>query len=383
MAVIPLSSLPPAHAALIRGIGATWDGAGWEVSRDERRISFRWLPATKSEPGGFHIETLAGPAAAPPRAEDSGFETKGYRAEPWATAVNPGPLLVRVESGRDRFGKRIGLNRETQIGDPDFDARIYIECDAPDAILRKLFASEASRRELLQVLELGAPAVSLDEKGLLSISLRRNLAAAPMTQEHFEGLLQAFAGFAEELPALRGRAPRRRRVLPAVLALGSLVGSILGIPALFLARWSWPPVDDDLYVSMVLAGIALWIVLIPVAFLVHRRRSTALRDWLMTVGFASFGAPVGCVALALIVNGGLDTSPPVDRDAWVVRRWTTSGKSTSYHLMLVPTAHEGRRYDLVVPRSTYTAVAVGSKAVVTTRAGVLGWPWLEAVTPKN
>jgi hypothetical protein len=384
MAKVTLSSLPPTHSALLRSLGVRTsdDGAAWEVTLDERRFVFHWLIATKSEPSGFRVETLAGPVASPPRAEDAGFDTGGYRAEPWAIAPNPGPLLARFETKRDRFGKRIGLNRETQLGDAEFDERIYLECDAPDATSRKLFQSEASRRELVRVLSLGAPAVNLDRNGLLSICLRWVPKDIP-SQAQFEALLRAFGAFAESLPALRGRVPQLKSKLAVVLVLGSLIGSILGIPALFLVRWLWRPVDDDLYSTTLLIGIFAWIVLVPLSFFAIRGRSTALRDWIMTVSFSSFGVPIGCMTLAMAINGAFDTSAPVEHTEWVARRWTTSGKSTTYHVQLEPTVPGDRGFSLTVSSSTYHALAGGTAARVTTRDGALGWAWLVSVGPAN
>jgi hypothetical protein len=380
---VPLSSLPAPYVALLRHVGAkdSADGSGWEAEIDARRFRFSWLPATKSEPCGLRIETPAGPSAAPPSETDAGFEISGgYRSAPWPIARLPGPLTLRLENERDRFGKRVGLNREIQLGHQEFDERVYVECDAPDAVVRKLLASEVCRREILQMLELGPTAVTLDRAGALSVSLRRAEKDAPSVAR-FEQVVRSLGAMAQGLPALRGRAPQLRGALALVLVLVALFGSVLGIPALMLSLWLWNPAGDEPFPVGFLLGFVLWFVSVPLVFLAVRRRSTSLRDFGMYAGFSLLAVPLWTMAMLLAVNGAFDTSPPVAHDQVVVSRWLSRGKSTNYYVRMTPVAAGDHGYQLRIDRNTYQSLGEGARAVVTTRAGALGYEWLISVRP--
>jgi len=373
------SNLPEPYLGLLATVAATpLDTPGrYGTLIDGRRFALTWVPGSKAGPEGFRIATPAGPKEAPPRLDEPVFGVpSAYRAEPWPTTESPAPLVVRFENRRDRFGKRLGLNRETQLGDPAFDDRVYLECDAPEAAVASLLASPRSRAALLECLEAGTDSVTLERDGELIVEMR---SSSPPTAERFRRLLQSLGAAASALPQLRGRAPRRSAWLALVLGLGALLGTVLAIPLAALLNWLWEPVDNDLFVAGLAAGAAVWALWLPIVFFAVRGRSTSLRDFAISTGPSLVGWPVASVALLLFVNGALDSSPPTPHQRVVAHRYTTKGKSTSYHVVLEPTAGGGRRYELTVPRATYGSLREGGQAVVTTHAGALGYEWLESV----
>ena len=58
-------------------------------------------------------------------------------------------VVVRQEHALDRLGKRLGIDREVQTGDAAFDAAVYIESDAADADVLRLFADARVRSTLM------------------------------------------------------------------------------------------------------------------------------------------------------------------------------------------------------------------------------------------
>lgn len=380
---LPWSSLPVPFSALLRQVDAkTSPEGGWDVLVDERKLRVGWLPGSKNQPNGFELQALAGPREFPPRENDSGFEaTSAYRGGPWATARNPGPLALRWENRRDRFGKRLGLNREIQLGDAEFDARVYVECDAPDATVRLLLSNEHTRRGIVRLLEMGAPALQLDRDGRLIVRLHWRDQDVPSGQQ-FGLILETLGAIAESLPALRGRAPQLRgSYLVLALVLLSLALLVLGVPIIFLCQWLWPVVDGGPYWQCIAFGLAAYVLSLPLVFWLCRGRSTALRDFGMYASFSLFSSPMLAVSLGLTVNGAFDTSTPKEHPLLVVHRWESRGKSTSYHVQLASPAPSQESYALSVSSTTYWSLPPGSRAVVTTRDGALGWEWLIDVRP--
>src|SRR4051812_22225208 len=72
---------------------------------------------------------------------------------PWRLQV-----VFRRETGRDRLLKGLGLVREFQHGQPDFDATVFVECD-DEELARVLMAQPVVVEAIVRSLRRGATAV--------------------------------------------------------------------------------------------------------------------------------------------------------------------------------------------------------------------------------
>ena len=134
---------------------------------------------------------------------------------------------LRRETSTDRFGKRIYLNREVQIGDAAFDDAIYIETDAPDDVVRELLAAPAAREGTLRLLALECTAIELDTNGDVAVELPARDADAIDTPTVL-ALLDALAAFAESFPPLVVKGRRRLTFadwIPILAIMGPTSGS--------------------------------------------------------------------------------------------------------------------------------------------------------------
>jgi hypothetical protein len=355
-----------------RVLGARAEGSAMRFERDGRGFAMTFTAAGKNTPPKVRFATPAGPLAHPPDAGAlHGARGGPFRGDALGRAPSPAPMLLRAETGTDRFGKRIGMNREVELGDAAFDARIYIETDAPDERVRDVLAESAVRGAVLRCLDLGATDVSLNEAGELGVQLPVMSTDALATPSVLL-LLGALGAAAEAMPPIALQ-PRRGMGFRDRIAAFALLGTLIALPLFFLFRSLWGAIESDLSAAGVLAGGGAWLVAIPILWRVMRGSSTSLRNLGLVLFFSLFGLPLAAVDVLLFINGALDRSAPAAHVEDVVNRRVSGGKSTTYYLVVRSWRPDESTVELTVSSGDYVRFAPGSKVVVTTRAGLLGW----------
>lgn len=368
--------------ALLGELNATPTDAkskAWTFQHEGRSFTIAWVAPGKNTPPKLDLKTSAGPMNAPVGPAGA-FDASGPYRDGWTRARYPGTLHLRLETGIDRFGKRIRLNREVEVGDAAFDDRIYIECEGPDDDVRGVLASPTTRMEVVACLEMGATYVRLRE-GVLEIE--RPLLTVEGVQRHNVVMLASALGrAAEAMPVLTPAAPRS---LLAKMRFAILIAAIVAAPAscgtINLTHAIWEPLDSSLTSDVLLVSPVLWIAFTVAIVALMRGRSTAFRDVVLAAGLGLFSVPLGVNSLVTTVNGALDRSPPLQRPGVVVKRWYSSGKTTTYYLQIRPDDGSRPHYQLSVASSLYHQVSQGSRITMTTHAGRLGYEWLVSLTP--
>lgn len=369
--------------AAVRALGGVVGDTGCHVDRDGRRFTIKWRSRGRNTPPRIEILTPAGPLAQPQASHAATKITKAaemgpFRDAPGARIPSPAPLTLRLETRVDRAGKFLRINRETQTGDATFDARIYLESDAADPVVLAALVNPALRTNVVKCLELGSTVATLDLEGNLGVE--RPVPETKLLQvDHLTPLLDALGAAAEAIPPLV--AARPVRTFGANLTIACFVGAILTVPVYFLCNWPWEALLTDLYTSSVLAGLALWIVSLPILAVVLRGRSVSLRDLVTCAGALLLALPLGATDLMLIGNGLFDTSAPVAHETRVTHLRFTSGKNTSYYVTF-GSWHPGEAtIELSIGSSLYYKLAVGTSLSVTTSQGALGWERLRSIEP--
>ena len=128
------------------------------VERHGRSFTATYTGRTKYSPPYLRLTTSVDEAS-----EGAGG---AYREDARPRVEVRPAVVLRAENSLDRLGKRIGVNREIQTGDQDFDARVYVESDAPDQDLQRTLADDRVRRAVRALLDGGAVRVELDPTGL-------------------------------------------------------------------------------------------------------------------------------------------------------------------------------------------------------------------------
>jgi hypothetical protein len=378
------ASAVPSHELFLaraRAIGAEITDAKIHVDRDQRRFVLAWTAARKSTPPNLLITTPAGPLAQPPVIKGAAAPVVGpFRGAARPRITSPAPLTLRLETGFDRTGKSLRINRETQTGDAVFDERIYVESEASDALVLAALADPITRANVMACLDLGCASLKLDDAGNLGAEL-------PLTREDLlapEGLtrlLDTLGAAAEAIPPLQGSG--HHRTLAGMLPTIAVIGTFLSWPLFYLADWLWEPIDYDLYPTAALGGAALWVVSLPFLVWILRGRSVSLRDLVICVAALAIGLPLGGTDLLLIVNGAFDTSTPVVYETQVLSLRRTSGKHSTYHVTVASWRPGKEALEIPIWSSLYAKLTAREAVRVTTRRGLLGWERMTEMVPST
>jgi hypothetical protein len=79
--------------------------------------------------------------------------------------------------------------------------------------------------------------------------------------------------------------------------------------------------------------------------------------------------------LVIEANGLFDRTPPQILSTKVLRKWKSSGRSTTYYLNVAPTSVPGLKGDIDVGSRLYRRIDVGESVCLELHAGSLGWRW--------
>ena len=294
-------------------------------------------------------------------------------------------ILLRREGLLDRIGKRLGLNREVQIGDALFDRAVYIESDAPDGVVRWLLDHPGRRGAVLAILAAGFSELRVHEDGSLLSALRSRPGPAHLQADTIRTVARSLALLAPAIPASEapgaGEGPpgRARANAVALAILGGLV-LILGAPGLMIVlRDAYPPVTGDLYeVALPVAG-GLYLAAVIVLGLVVRGHSDSLRVFLLLAGVLLFLLPCYTVSAFVGINGALDGATPARHPSRILERSVTHGKNPTCHLRFAGLRRGEEAVEVKLPVARCDAFAQGDAITVSTGAGALGWEWIERV----
>lgn len=301
-----------------------------------------------------------------------------YRADPRRRVDHRPKMMFRRETGRDRFGKAIKLNREFETGDRDFDARVYIESDAKDDALREVLADPRARAALARLLDRGCQQVLLHENACdIKIKITNPKA------EHLEAyreMLADLAEIADTLPAFSGAVERKFWTFGAKVVTPAIVLLAVGGIGWAIANTNYPTVTNDLQGVGALFGLAAWCALVPVAGFLLRGRSNSFRLFMVVICTQLFALPFTANAILQTSNAALDDAKVAHHVTTVKRMFTTSGKnSTYYHLVLSSWRRDLKEVEVQVSYNQYENLAVGSKVPIDTKPGAFGWEWIVRV----
>ena len=377
----PASTAPSQDTFLAsaRALDAHIEPNGARFLRDQRQFFGVWLPPGKSSPPRVHFTTPAGPLAQPLVTKVHSAASGGpFRGESRPLIESPAPLTLRSEKKLDRTGKRLGLNREIQTGDAEFDQLVYLEVEAPDALVLAALSDPITRAGVMKCLALGASEIVLEQTGNLRLTLPLT-SADLITPPRIAALLDTLGAAAEAIPPLQGEGRHRSSVgvIPTVAVLGTLAAW----PLFYLVDWLWKPIQSDLYWTAVFGGLLLWLVSIPILARILRGRSTSLRDLATSVIALALGFPLGGTDLLLTLNAVLDGSRPEEHATQVTKLRRRSGKNSAY-FVTVSSWHPGEAtIEIQISDSVYNRLAAHQRVVVTTRKGLFGWERMTTIAP--
>ena len=341
-------------------------GSPFLVERHGRTFTARFAPAYKSTPASLTVITPVDETA---EAAPGGAYRESGRAH---VAVRP-RIVFRPESVADRLAHRLGVNREVKTGDAAFDGAVYIVTDSPEEDVQRTLASPELREAVRALLAAGATHVQLNFEGLTAM-----LVGPPPYADRFEPIAKGLAQAAGALPLFQpGTAPRGPSVIGLVIASLTGLFTMVSVPVVALTQ-ARPPLAGSPVLVGVGSGLALWTLATLAARWRLRGRSTSLALILIFAIWGLFVFPAGTYWAVCWANQALDTSPAVDHPTTVKRGWFSRAQPHySYYVEVVSWRPGHATEEIPVSFESGGNVAGGHRAVVTTRAGKLGWEWVE------
>ncbi len=360
---------------LVEGANRTW-----QVEVSERSFKVTWSPAANKKPASVLVGTVLESRDPPPlHREASGA---GYRAVD--AFVDPQPIVLRRESAIDRFGKRLGINREVQTGDRAFDDAVYVESDVPHERLGEILRSGALRPAVEAILG-HAPFARVglfeDDGRALRVSFVPD-GLRPLQRDALAALLDASARVAESLPPVAQSGRPRPRNLRNVATIAILCSIIAGILFGVIASASTRHVTNGATATGVLVGMGLWLLAVPLLVLFYRGRSTSLRDVIVTTFALGLTLPFTAVGAIATANAAGIEAPPQRHEVEVLKKWKTSGKNTTYSVLVSSYRPGKSKLSISLRRVEYERLPSSGRVVLTTREGRLGWDLLDSIEPQ-
>lgn len=291
---------------------------------------------------------------------------------PWA--------VFSPEKQLHRLGKSLGLNREVQTGDAEFDHHCYVDSPEADEVLKRLLADAPSREAIAGLLKLGFQ-VQTSTQGVEAFQLvplhagRSEVKAAEATR-----LLARLAGSVPTLDehAFKPPGAARNRPLAALVALLTVVGA-----GGALALEPTLGVTVNRAAAMALAvggGLGLWAAGVALLSVVARGSSNGLRALVVSALVTLLGLPALGGTLLLWANQRLDGAPPAAHQV-TVRAKHTSG---SQHRVEVDSWEAGgRAVHVEASWVAFEQLHVGDVTGVTVHPGALGLAWVERLDAQN
>ena len=304
---------------------------------------------------------------------------------PFRRAAEPGLFrlpraCLRRENRVDRFGKATRLNRELQLGDARFDSAVYVESDAPDDDLRVLFHAASARNAALELLDMGGE-VLVNDGGYGLAVVWQKVPPPSFEGDEINRALRLLGSLADAFPSFGSVEPPRWARGSGITA-ATATGLVAAYVLVMVGRGVYQPLEPGTTQAGLALGAAAWVLATLLAFFRMRATSRALRYFGWTFGLGILAWPLLGVGAVVIANGMFDASVKT-RSVEVLKRWTTSGKSTSYRALLAPWPPHEQPIEVNLDEDEYLELPDRGTARVRVGRGALGFEWYAGLAPRR
>jgi hypothetical protein len=296
-----------------------------------------------------------------------------------AAAQTPTALTFSAETWFDRMCKRIGIAREHQTGDEDFDQATYIR--GPSFGYAEKYLEDAQKRAAMVGLRrLGFSEIRLNGTdaeviwpGFDPKKLHQEI-LAERAAEHLSALSQKLPA---DVPDQQAMESDLHGTWLALLWFSVVLYGLIGVFTIF-----FPPIRP---IELLKPTIGFLIVAIAVfgwisAFLI-RGRSNSHNRWAILMGIGVFLIGFGSAGAVAAVNAVGDDGPLGQRTAPIAsKRHSTGRGGTKSHFVSVPAWDEKRdTIEFRVSSTEFELIVPGkAKLQIVTGAGRLGIEWLHS-----
>lgn len=148
--------------------------------------------------------------------------------QPAASVSAPRPMGIALsfEGTFHVAAKELGVNREAQVGDPEFDRLIYIDSTTPDLVVNRVLASSEARRAIVELCHLGANVHLDDSDGDISAHIV-SLPRRDPDQDRATHICDALDRLARAVPPIQATLARAKKDWVPTAIVGGFVFSML------------------------------------------------------------------------------------------------------------------------------------------------------------
>ena len=298
----------------------------------------------------------------------------------------------RLERWMDRFFKRIGLSKEHQTGNPDFDRKIYLLCDNSTAqefiSSHPIIAEQVVRMVDVQDYGFLLQEITVYKGRIWAVYQDQGKQGEQQTSlfvAHVVKMLQELGRPFDALPLGDSRQWVDPFLLRALVLSAVSSGLFMNAVLIFL-RIQWTTFGDVLdpglfWRDVLVVSAVIFAVLLMIAIYFVGRTSRAHYVLLELLLLGSLGT-IGAVYGELYdYNIEMDTAAAKSYESTVLSKRISRGRrSTHYYMTLQRWPSMARNEEVSIGSSMYQGIQVGDSMIVTEHPGRLGYRWLGNVT---
>lgn len=292
-------------------------------------------------------------------------------------AATPTTLQFNEENWFDRFCKGVGIAREHQTGDRDFDEAVYVRGPC-DGYAEQYLQDDHKRSAIRAIKNEGFRAVRLTGSNVEAVWIGFN----PSSDDRpglTESAAQQLFALADRLPQEDASRPFARRD-PHTTRHACLWIFLLALAAMLGFAFYYPPIRTG---DLALAGLAIMLFVYPlfgwVAAFLLRGTSIAHDRWVLLMALGLFLIGLGCIGSVAAANALLDPGPLEERIVTISDKRVHQGRrnARSYYVAVPAWDRPGDTIEFQVSATQYSTITPGqSRLDLTTSPGALGIEWL-------
>lgn len=155
---------------------------------------------------------------------------------------------------------------------------------------------------------------------------------------------------------------------------------IAGLAVFFFAKSYFGLVDIN---PPWIAACVIFALPLLISLISGGRKWTARRVGIAKGVFIMFGVLAIALPVLLVLNEALDRSPPRQVDAIVTSKLISSGRGSTYSLVVAPSWRPGRAQEkLIVSEGTFSSVHQDEAVSITVHNGLFGISWYSSIAPR-
>ncbi len=281
-------------------------------------------------------------------------------------------VVCRLETVVDRFGKRLGLNREPETGDRSFDDAFYVETTAR-AQAGPILALDSFKSAARECTSLGAALVMNSEGYAVAIRIPRS--GSMVDASSLDRALESIVALRRDLPPVRLRTIEGPAGFPVLWFVRTLLLIVIVVAAMAIALEL--RVIGDGFISLAAkVSMGVFSLIVVALWLSSRGRPRGLARFAVGAALALAGSPSVTAAALIAANRIGDGSSRTVQARFVGKRSSRGRSSTSYYVTLGPWEGQPSGAEIRVDRASFEAACPGAEVELDLGEGRLEFAWV-------